>query len=97
MKLWKTTQGILLEFNVKPHSKEFQIQTEEGKLLVFCRENPVKGKVNRELVKELSKLFQRRVEIVSGFSSRRKRILVRDIEEEETKQILGIATSTHGN
>ena len=97
MKLWRFTQGILLEVYVRPNSKEFQIRTEKGELLVFCRESPVKGKVNRELVKELSRLFKRRVEIVSGLSSRRKRILAREIGEEEAKQILGITTSTHGN
>jgi len=29
----------------------------------------VKGRVNRELIRELSRLFKRRVEILSGFSS----------------------------
>ena len=97
MKLWGSTQGVLLQVYVRANSKEFQIRTQKGELLVFCRESPVKGKVNRELVKELSRLLKRRVEIVSGLSSRRKRILVRDIGEEEAKQILGITTSTHGN
>ncbi len=59
--------------------------------MVYCRETPVKGRVNRELMKELSRLFKRRVEIVSGFSSRQKRILVNDIEAKEVKQILGVA------
>jgi len=95
MKLWKTAQGIVLDVYVKPNSKRFQIQAEEGELLVFCRENPVKGRVNRELTKELSRLFKRRVEIVSGFSSRHKKILVRDIEAKEAEQILGVVTRAH--
>ena len=94
MKLWKTAQGTVLDVYVKPNSKRFQIQTEEGELLVFCRETPVKGRVNRELIKELSRIFKRRVEIVSGFSSRRKKILVRDIEAKEAEQILGVVTRT---
>ena len=94
MKLRKTAQGIVLDIYVKPNSKEFQIKTEEDELVVFCRETPVKGRVNRELIKELSRLFKRRVEIVSGFSSRQKKILIRDIEAKEVKQILDVAMSS---
>jgi uncharacterized protein (TIGR00251 family) len=94
MKLWKTSQGIVLGVYVKPNSKRFQMKTEEGELLVFCRETPVKGRVNRELIKELSRLFKRRVEIVSGFSSRHKEILVKDIETQEAEKILGVVTRT---
>ena len=97
MKLWKTAQGIVLDIYVKPNSKRFQIKTEEGELFVFCRETPVKGRVNRELIKELSRLFKRTVEIVSGYSSRQKKILVRDIEAKEAKQILGVAMRAHSN
>lgn len=94
MKLRKTAQGIVLDIYVKPNSKEFQIKTEEDELVVFCRETPVKGRVNRELIKELSRLFKRRVEIVSGSSSRQKKILIRDIEAKEVKQILDVAMSS---
>ncbi len=91
MKLSKIAHGIVLEIYVRPNSKEFQVKAEEGEIMVYCRETPVKGRVNRELMKELSRLFKRRVEIVSGFSSRQKRILVNDIEAKEVKQILGVA------
>ena len=88
MKLRKTVQGIVLDIYVKPNSKKFQIKTEEDELVVFCRETPVKGKVNRELIRELSRLFKRRVEIVSGFSSRQKKILIREIEAEEVARAI---------
>ena len=91
MKLRKTVQGIVLDVHVKPNSREFRIKTEEDELVVFCRETPVKGRVNRELIRELSRLFKRRVEILSGFSSRQKKILIRDIDAEEVKQILEVA------
>ena len=88
MKLRKTVQGIVLDIYVKPNSKKFQIKTEEDELVVFCRESPVKGRVNRELIRELSRLFKRRVEIVSGFSSRQKKILIREIEAEEVARAI---------
>ncbi|UCD26473.1 MAG: DUF167 domain-containing protein, partial [Candidatus Bathyarchaeota archaeon] len=73
---------------VKPNSKEFQTKIEEDRLLVFCREAPVKGRVNRELIRELSKLLKRRVEILSGITARQKRVLIRDIEANEVRQVL---------
>ncbi|UCE57688.1 MAG: YggU family protein [Candidatus Bathyarchaeota archaeon] len=88
MKLKKTAQGIVLDVYVKPNSKEFQTKIEEDRLLVFCREAPVKGRVNRELIKELSKLLKRRVEILSGITARQKRVLIRDSEANEVRQVL---------
>jgi uncharacterized protein (TIGR00251 family) len=73
MKLLKTAQGVVLDVYVKPKSKNFRVELDVDELVVSCREAPVKGKVNRELIKKLSRLFNRRVEIVSGFSSRKKK------------------------
>ena len=75
MKLQETDQDTVIGLHVKPSSRQFQVRVEDDALVVFCRENPVKGRVNRELVKELSKLFKRKVEIVSGFRSKNKKIL----------------------
>ncbi len=89
MKLQKIAQGIVLDVNVRPNSKEFKVsETEEDGLVVFCRETPVRGRVNRELIKELSRLFKRRVHILSGFTSKQKRVLIRDIETNEVRQAL---------
>ncbi len=93
MKLQKTSGGVVIDVHVKPNSKQFRIAVELDELVVFCRETPVKGRVNRELIKELSRLFKRRVEILSGFSSRQKKVLIRDIEAKEVKQVLDVAVS----
>lgn len=78
-----------MDVYVRPNSKEFKVrETEEDGLVVFCRETSVKGRVNRELIKELSRLFKRRVHILSGFTSKQKRVLIRDIETNEVRQIL---------
>ena len=60
--------------------------------MVLCREAPVKGKVNKELLKQFSRLFGTKVELVSGFTSRQKRLLITDIEVEEVEQILASAS-----
>ena len=88
MKLRKTTQGTVIDIYVKPNSRQFQVRIEDDELVISCREEPVKGKVNRELIQELSRLFKRRVEIVSGFSSRQKKVLITDISVEEVDDIL---------
>jgi uncharacterized protein (TIGR00251 family) len=88
MKLLKTDQGVVLNVYVKPDSREFKIEIEDDELVVHCREAPVKGKVNKELLKELSRLFKRRVEIVSGFASKQKKILIRDIGLDEVDNVI---------
>jgi len=94
MKLHETAQGVVLDVHVKPNSKKFQVELDGDELVVSCLEAPVKGKVNRELIKKFSRLFNRRVEIASGFTSRQKKILIRDIEAEEVKRILASASDT---
>jgi len=89
MKLQQTAQGTVIEIVVKPNAKQFQVKAEGDELVVFCHEAPVKGKVNRELIKKLSKLFKRRVEIISGFSSRQKKVLITDVSTEKVNEMLG--------
>jgi len=74
--------------HVKPNSKEFKIKIEEDELIVFCQETPIKRRVNKELMKELSRLFKRKVDILSGSASKQKRILIRDASAEEVNEIL---------
>ena len=88
MKLQKVAQGVILDVHVKPNAKSFQLKIEDDELVVLCSEAPVKGKVNKELLKQLSRLFGHKVELVSGFTSREKRFLVNEIEVQELEQIL---------
>jgi uncharacterized protein (TIGR00251 family) len=94
MKLLETAQGVVLDVYVKPKLENFRVELDGDELVVSCREAPVKGKVNRELLKRFSRLFGRKVELVSGFSSRKKKLLIRDIEAEEVNRILVSASNT---
>lgn len=91
MNLQETAQGTLIEIYVTPQSKQFNIEVEGDELLVSCRESPVKGRVNRELIKELSRLFKRRVRILSGFRSRQKKLLIENADAQEVNEILSDA------
>ena len=94
MRLKETAQGVVLDVHVKPNSKKFKVELDGNELVVSCREAPVKGKVNKELLKQLSRLFGRKVELVSGFTSRQKKLLISDIEAKEVNRILASASGT---
>ena len=94
MKVQETAQGVILEVHVKTSSKEFRLKIEDDELVVLCREAPVKGKVNKELLKQFSRLFARKVELVLGFTSKQKKFLISDIETEQVNRILACASNT---
>ena len=94
MKLQETSEGVIFGVHVKPNAKVFQLKIEDDELLVSCREAPVKGKVNKELLKQFSRLFGRKVELVSGFTSRQKKFLVNDITAQDVNRILSSASNT---
>ena len=88
MKVKETKDGAVIEVFVKPNSQRFDIVVDDDEIVVFCTEQPVKGKVNKELVKEFSKLFHAKVELVSGLTSKQKRLLITGVGQNEVKQIL---------
>ena len=88
MELQKISDGVVVAIFVKPNSKQFQLRVEGDELVVLCRESPVKGRVNKELIKELSRIFKKRVEIVAGVTSRQKKVLIKGINMDEANAIL---------
>ena len=88
MRISEVKDGVILDVNVKPNSREFKIVVEEGQIMVFCTEKPVKGKVNKELLKEFSRLFHNKAELVSGFTSRQKKLLIRGFGKSDVERVL---------
>jgi uncharacterized protein (TIGR00251 family) len=89
MKINETKDGTIIEVFVKPNSAKFETVIDSDEIVVFCTEEPVKGKVNKELIKELSKLFHGKVEIVSGLTSRQKVLLVKGAVKTQIENVLG--------
>ena len=88
VKLIETESGLLLDVYVKPLSKESRIVVEDDEVVFYCVEEPVGGKVNREVIKVFSRVLGGQVELVSGFSSRQKRLVVRGVEKSEVEGLL---------
>ena len=88
MKISETKDGTAIEVFVKPNSQKFEVVVEGDEIVVRCTEEPVKGKVNKEIIKELSKLFHSRVEIAAGATSKQKVVLVRGAKKNEIERLL---------
>jgi uncharacterized protein (TIGR00251 family) len=94
MKIQEDPRGATLLISVKPNQRQFKLCVQNGILLVYCREKPVKGRVNRELVNHLSKLFKRKVKILSGLTSTHKKLLVVSADSKEVARTLSIYASS---
>jgi len=93
MKITETKDGAIIEVYVKPNSQKFEVILEGNEVVVRCTEEPVKGKVNKELTKAFSKLFHTNVEIVSGFTSKQKKLLITHISKNEVERLLHYESS----
>ena len=94
MKLKETPQGVVLDVYVKPNSREFRLEIDEDTVIVWCPKAPVKGKLNKELLKNFSRLLGCRVELVSGYTSRQKKLLISDTDTNKINQIITCASNT---
>lgn len=88
MKIVETKEGCILDVSVKPRSREFKVALEADEIVIRSTKEPVEGKVNKELVKELSRLFHRQVELVSGFTSKDKKLFVKGARKIEVEGVL---------
>jgi uncharacterized protein (TIGR00251 family) len=88
MSLRETGEGVILSIFVKPNSPKFKIELDGGEVVVYATEEPERGKVNKEILKELTKLFHAPVELVSGATSKEKKLFVKGIKKQALEQFL---------
>ena len=88
MSINETKDGVIITVFVKPNSPKFRIELDGDEIVVHCTEEPVKGKVNKELIKEFSKLLHVKVELASGATSRQKQLFVKGIGQSQVEQLL---------
>ncbi len=88
MKLTETKDGTVIEVFVKPSQPKFKVAIDGDEIVVSSTEEPAKGRVNKEIVKELSKVFHTRIALVSGATSRQKRILIAGLTKNDAERLL---------
>ncbi|XHH08295.1 MAG: DUF167 domain-containing protein [Candidatus Bathyarchaeia archaeon] len=88
MSIKDTPNGVLLTIFVKPNSPKFSIQLDGDEIIVHATEEPEKGKVNKEILKELTRLFHVKVELVSGATSRQKQLAVLGAKKADVEELL---------
>ena len=88
MKVQAVENGVVIHVRVKPGSKRFSIKDSGSRMLVELRSPPVGGQANEELVRELSGLFGRPVQILKGQKSRQKAVLIRGAAPAEAESRL---------
>ncbi len=93
MMLTETKGGILIEVYVKPNSPKFEVLVGD-EIVIRSAEEPERGKVNKEIIKEFTRLFHAKTTIVSGLTSREKTLLVAGVRKSEAARILGVGDQT---
>ncbi len=85
-KLTVNNKGILIEFHVKPSSKESKLVNEEDALILHIKATPVKGKANKAIIEFLSNYFgvsKSQISFISGLKSKTKLFLFEDMSKEQ--------------
>jgi len=89
-----TPDGILIDIRVVPRAGRSGIAgTRDGTLLVRLNAAPVDGAANAELVEVIADIMgvpKRAVTLVSGERSRRKRVRVAGVSEEDARRRAGL-------
>lgn len=67
---------MILEVSVVPNSPKFSVSYKNGRLKVMLTSEPERNRANIELILNLSKLLGKQVRIVSGLTSKRKKLSV---------------------
>jgi uncharacterized protein (TIGR00251 family) len=93
MRMNETKEGTVLEVLVKVKCKMFKLTVEGEEVIARCTQEPIKGRVNKELVNELSRVFQKKVSLVSGITSRQKLVLIKGSSKSEVEKILAAETN----
>lgn len=86
-------EGILVDIEVSTKSNKFEIAGYNNwreRIEIRIKSPPLKGKANKEIINEFSKLTKKDVEITSGHISRQKTLKLYEITKKDFLSILDI-------
>lgn len=76
-----------LKLKVSTGKPKFKIRLKKELLLVEIKNNPERGKANKEILKELKKIFNTNVKLLTGLKNKEKIIEIEDSKEEIFKKL----------
>jgi uncharacterized protein len=88
MSITEAKDGVILKIFVKPNSPKFSVELDGEEIIVHATEEPEKGKVNKEIIKETSRLFGVTVEIAWGLTSKQKTLLLKNTDKATVEAML---------
>ena len=84
--------GVVVSVKVQPNASRDRVVGEHGdQLKIAVTVAPEKGKANKVVIKVLSRLLGVKssdIEILSGETSRDKKVLIRNISEEDFNRVI---------
>jgi uncharacterized protein (TIGR00251 family) len=78
---------MIIEVSVVPNSPRFSVSAKNNRLKIMLTSEPERNQANVELIQNLSKLLGVQVRIISGLTSKRKKLSA-DIGETEWQAFL---------
>jgi uncharacterized protein (TIGR00251 family) len=86
----ESKEGLTLKLDVVPKAGKFEIAGfgGTGSLKIKVKSPPEKGKANEEIVKQLSRRFCAKAEVMAGKFSRKKKILLRGNPQKIASKII---------
>ncbi len=84
--------GILVDIEVSTKSNKFEIagyNEWRERIEIRIKSPPLKGKANKEIINEFSKLTKNPVEIISGLKSRQKTLKICNVSKSGFLKIMG--------
>jgi uncharacterized protein (TIGR00251 family) len=88
MSIAETKDGVILTIFVKTNSAKFNVEFDGNEIVVHSTEEPVKGKVNKEIIKEFTKLLHTKVEFAAGLTSKQKQLFVSGMTKQQVENLL---------
>ena len=88
MSIAETKDGVILTIFVKPNSPQFKVEFDGDEIVVHSTEEPLKGKVNKEIIKEFTKLLHTKVEFAAGLTSKQKQLIASGMTKLQAEQLL---------
>jgi uncharacterized protein (TIGR00251 family) len=85
-------EGVLIDIEVSTKSDKFEISGYNDwreRIEIRIKSPPLKGKANKEIINEFSKITENHVEIISGLKSRQKTLKIYNISKDEFIDIIG--------